>query len=101
MPNTEWIVAGLILLVAGVALAWYMRDRQKTAERRAELQKKIGPIEHVECDVYRNTIVEKSSELASTRNDPLKEGNLRGEIAKATALRDECERQATRREAFQ
>jgi hypothetical protein len=97
--RTDYIVAGAIVAVAALGLALYMRSRSTQAAARVEAQKRLGPVEHGECDSDRLFIAQKSAELANTPDfDPVRRGNLTGEITLRRAALAECERQATRRE---
>jgi hypothetical protein len=89
-----------IVVLAGGGLWFYFARRRNEAEQRAERQRRLGPVEHVECDMHRSLLAEKRGELSRTQNDPVKIGNLEGVIASTQTLLAECERQANRREAL-
>lgn len=96
-------MAGGIILLAFGGLGVYLWSRKvaaaKRAEKRAADERRGIEVEHAACDVHRLFLVEKRLELARTQNDPLREGNLRGEIARGAATLKECERIERRNEA--
>jgi hypothetical protein len=90
-----------IVVLAGGGLWFYFSRRQIAAEQRATAQRRLGPVEHVECDAHRSVLAEKRGELARVQNDPLRTSNIEGVIATEQTLLAECERQATRRELLE
>lgn len=103
--KADYVIAGLILVVAFGGIGLYLYSRKLAADKRQALVAKRAAADpksiesgHTICDPIRLEIVKAEAELASIQWDPVKSDNIRGFLNIKRAELAQCERQETRNE---